>query len=213
VSEPADFRAAVAAGALGAQHAYDALLDSIVNVARSIFAAKAASIMLHDLDAGELVFAAVAGEGSEYLVGTRIPAHTGIAGWVLTARQPIVLEDVAADPRFARDVAQSTGYVPQGLMACPLELEDRALGVLSVLDRPARPSFTLPEMDLLGHFAHQAALALDLAQKARAARDLLAAGDTQLADLADLAERLARLDEDRRPAAHALISALRQLLA
>jgi GAF domain-containing protein len=161
VIDPEDFRAAVAAGAVGSQRIYDALLDSIVNVARSIFGAKASSIMLHDPAAGELVFAAVAGEGSEHLIGIRIPASTGIAGWGTEARQPIVLEDVGADPRFARDVAQTTGYVPEGLMACPPMLQDRALRVLSVLDRPARPSFTLPEMDLLGHFAHQAALALD----------------------------------------------------
>jgi GAF domain-containing protein len=212
VSQPGDFRAAVAAGAMGAQRSYDALLESIVNVARAIFAAQAASVMLHDPQARELVFAAVAGEGSDHLVGTRIPDSAGIAGWVLTARQPLVLEDVAADPRFARDVAESTGYVPDGLMACPLLLADRALGVLSVLDRPERPSFSLPEMDLLGHFAHQAALALDLAQSARAARSLLDGNDTQLADLAGLAEQLGRLDEDQRPAAQALISALRRLI-
>lgn len=212
MSDAPDLRAAVAAGALGAQASYDALLGSIVSVARAIFAAKASSIMLHDEPAGELVFAAVAGEGSDHLIATRIPDQTGIAGWVLTARQPIVLEDVASDPRFARDVAQSTGYVPSGLMACPLMLQDRVLGVLSVLDRPARPSFSLSEIDLLGHFAHQAALALDLAERARAARDVLSAADTQLADLAALAERLGRLDEDRRPAAEALITSLRALL-
>ncbi|HTU30419.1 MAG TPA: GAF domain-containing protein [Solirubrobacteraceae bacterium] len=212
MSEPADLRAAVAAGAMGAQRTYDALLNSIVSVARNIFEAKASSILLHDEDAAELVFAAVAGEGSQTLIGDRVPDRTGIAGWVLTARQPIVLEDVASDPRFARDVAQSTGYVPSGLMACPLMFEDRALGVLSVLDRPQRPSFSLSEMDLLGQFAHQAALALDLAARAQAARAILSGAETRLADLAVLAERLERLDEDRRPAADALVASLARLL-
>lgn len=212
MSEPSDLRAAVAAGAMGAQHAYDALLQSIVSVARSIFAAKASSILLHDEATAELMFAAVAGEGSHHLIGTRVPEQTGIAGWVLTARQPIVLEDVASDPRFARDVARSTGYVPSGLMACPLMLEDRVLGVLSVLDRPQRPSFSLSEMDLLGQFAYQAALALDLATRAQTARAILESGEARLADLATLAERLARLDEDRRPAADALLASLSRLL-
>ena len=40
------------------------------------------------------------------------------------------------DPRFATDVAEGTGYVPSGLMAAPLLHEERALGVLEVLDRP-----------------------------------------------------------------------------
>ena len=75
-----------------------------------------------------------------------------------------MIEDVARDPRFAKDVAEGTGYVPQGLMAVPLLHDERALGVLEVLDRQSR--FTLEEMELLGLFASQAAIALDLLQRA-----------------------------------------------
>ncbi len=212
MSGPGDLRAAVAAGALGANDTHAALLRSIVDVARAIFHARASSIMLHDSDASELVFAAVSGEGSKHLVGTRMPAARGIAGWVLSARQPVVLEDVAADPRFARDVAESTGYVPSGLMAVPLLLDDRALGVLSVLDRPEHAAFTLPEMDLLGHFAHQAALALELANRAERARTVLSEGDSELSDIASLVETIAGLDGSRHEAGLALLRALRSLL-
>ena len=65
-------------------------------------------------------------------------------------RQPLVIEDVTEDPRFAKDVAEETGYVPKGLMAVPLLHEEQALGVLEVLDRPQRAQFSLVEMDLLG---------------------------------------------------------------
>jgi GAF domain-containing protein len=212
VSQPEDLRAAVAAGALAGEETHDALLSSIVEVARAIFGARASSIMLYDADARELVFAAVAGEGAQSLVGTRIPASSGLAGWVLAARQPIVLEDVGADPRFARDVAESTGYVPSGLMAVPLLLEERVLGVLSVLDRPERSKFTLPEMELLGLFAYQSALALELAESAGNAREILTKSDSQLGDLAALAESIGRLEGIRADAALALISALRGLL-
>ena len=54
-------------------------------------------------------------------------------------------------------------------MAVPLLHEERALGVLEVLDRPQRTQFSLVEMDLLGLFANQAAIALDLLQRARRA--------------------------------------------
>jgi GAF domain-containing protein len=154
---------AVAAG-LGGDESRAALLTSIVEFARSVFVARASSIMLHRPETRELVFAAVAGEGSEHLVGTSIGEGTGIAGWVLTAREPLIIDDVATDPRFAPDAAASTGFVPKCLMAMPLLLEDRALGVLSVLDRLGRSHFTLPEMELLGQFAHLAALALAVAE-------------------------------------------------
>ena len=163
-----DLNAAVAAAALGSEERFRELLRSVVEVARAIFAAKASSVLLLDEETSELVFEAVVGEGEEDLIGKRFPAGTGVAGWVLATRTPLVIEDVARDPRFAKDVAEDTGYVPQGLMAVPLLHDERALGVLEVLDRQSR--FTLEEMELLGLFATQAAIALDLLQRARRGR-------------------------------------------
>jgi GAF domain-containing protein len=210
-----DLRAAVAAGVLGAEEAHRSLLQSIVEVARALFRAKASSIFLLDEQADELVFEAVAGEGAETLVGRRFPSSTGIAGWVLVTRQPLVLEDVGADRRFGREAAESTGFVPKGLMAVPLLHEERSLGVLEVLDRPKDARFTLQEMDLLGLFANQAAIALDLLQRARRAQAALSGtGDAAL--LARIAAKLEqRTDEEDgavRAASLQLLQALEQLL-
>ena len=204
-----DLRAAVAAGVLGAEELYSQLLRSVVEVARAIFGAKASSIFLLDEAADELVFAAVAGEGEEHLVGTRIPSSTGIAGWVLVTRQPLVLEDLENDPRFARDVAEATGYVPSGLMAVPLLHEERALGVLQVLDRPKRSRFTLQEMELLGLFGNQAAIALDLLQRAREARAVLQEDESVVARLA---ETVGALEDEQREAGLKLLASLEQVL-
>ena len=209
-----DLRAAVSAGVLASEESYAALLQSVVAVARAIFDARASSVFLLDEENDELVFEAVAGEGSAELIGKRFPASTGIAGWVLVTRQPIVLEDVARDPRFSREVAESTGYVPRGLMAVPLLHDERALGVLEVLDRPQEARFTLAEMDLLGLFANQAAIALDLLQRARRARSELQDGAAaELNVVARLAERLDELPEPSRGAGLRLLGALDDLLA
>ena len=205
-------RAAVSAGVLPSEDAYRALLRSIVEVARAIFAAKASSIFLLDEATDELVFEAVAGEGEETLVGRRFPSGTGIAGWVLVTRQPLVIEDVTEDPRFARQAAESTGYVPKGLMAVPLLHDERALGVLNVLDRPQRSRFTLAEMDLLGLFANQAAIALDLLQRARRARTALADSGEDLAVVARVAAALDALDGESKEAGLRLLGALEEIL-
>ncbi len=167
-----EFRAAIAAAVLGTEEGFAALLRSVVEVARAIFGARAATIFLLDEETDELVFEAIAGVGTE-LVGRRVPSDTGLAGFVLGSRQPLVLEDIQNDPRFARDVAESTGYMPQGLMAVPLLYDERVLGVLEVLDRPQNASFSLSELELLALFANQAAIALDLLQRARRARAAL----------------------------------------
>jgi GAF domain-containing protein len=211
VSSEETIRSAVAAGVLDAEAAYQALLQSIVDVARAIFGAKASSIFLLDEAADELVFEAVSGEGSETLIGKRLPSSTGVAGWVLVTRQPLVLEDVGEDERFSRETAETTGYVPKGLMAVPLLNDERVLGVLEVLDRPQRSRFSLAEMDLLGLFANQAAIALDLLQTARTARAALE-GESDLAGIARLAAAVEALEGREREAGLRLIDALHEIL-
>lgn len=211
-----DVRAAVAAGIVGSSESFRALLSALVEVARAIFGAKASSILLLDEETNELVFEAVVGEGEQSLLGVRFPAAHGIAGWVLATRTPLILEDVQNDPRFAGDVAEGTGYVPSGLMAAPLLHDERALGVLEVLDRPGRSHFSLQEMDLLGLFANQAAIAVDLLLRARHAERLLErGGDDVTADLevvARLATIVHELEDERRSAGLRLLRDLADTL-
>lgn len=207
-----DLRAAVAAGVFGADDAFRALLQATVETARGIFHAKASSVFLLDEATDELVFEAVAGEGADTLVGKRFPSSTGVAGWVLVTRQPLVVDDLTKDTRFSRDAAESTGYVPRGIMAVPLLVDDSVLGVLSVLDRPVDVPFTLAEMDVLGLFGNQAAIALDLLRRARRAQAALE-GNGELAALARFASRLEEADEDKREAGLQLLRALERLLA
>jgi GAF domain-containing protein len=202
-------RAAVAAGTLGSEEQHRALLQSIVDVARAIFHAKASSIFLLDEDAEELVFEAVSGEGEGDLVGTRLPSSTGIAGWVLVTRQPLAIDDLASDRRFARDAAERTGYVPNAIMAVPLLHEESALGVLSVLDPPDGTRFGIAEMDLLSLFAAQAAIGLQLLQKARRAQRVLADEGTTAAAVARIASLLEEREDD---AGRRLLSALEDVL-
>jgi GAF domain-containing protein len=212
MTEKPDLRAAVAAGVVGSEDSFRALLSAIVEVARSIFGAKASSILLLDEHTDELVFEAVVGEGEETLLGTRFPAGKGIAGWVLATRTPLVIEDVRGDPRFARDVAEDTGYVPKGIMAAPLLTEESGLGVLSVLDRPEQSLFSLQEMELLGLFANQAAIAVDLLLKARRAEKLLGGDGGDLEVVARLASAVDALEDSQREAGLRLLHELADTL-
>jgi len=211
VSGGPDRRGAAVAGTLGGDEAtYRELLQSIVDVARAIFAAEAASIFLLDDGADELVFEAVSGRGEDGLVGSRFPSSTGIAGFALVTRQPLVVDDLGADPRFSRDRAEATGYVPTSIVASPLLHDERALGVLSVLDHdPGRP-FGLAELELVSRFSTQAAIGLDLLLRARRARASFGDGDGGRAALvARVAELLDAADDD---AGTELLRALEKLL-
>ena len=138
----------------------DELLRALTETARQLFGAAACSLALLSEDDSELLYTVAAGEGAEDVTGMRIPASQGIAGWVVQSGQPIAISDVASDPRFARETAEQTGYVPQAILAVPVETPQRTLGVISLLDRdPERPGAD-HDMALLSLFADQAALAL-----------------------------------------------------
>jgi GAF domain-containing protein len=194
----------------GDEATYRELLQSIVDVARTIFTAEAASIFLFDEGTDELVFEAVSGRGEGTLVGARFPSSTGIAGFALVTRQPLVVDDLEADPRFSRDRAEETGYVPTSIVASPLLHDERALGVLSLLDRDPGRAFGLAELELLSRFSTQAAIGLDLLLRARRARAALDEGDGGAAALvARVAALLDAADDD---AGTELLRALERLL-
>jgi len=185
-----------------------ALLQSIVALTLSVFGAKACSIMRFDEAARELVFEAVAGEGERTLVGRRIPASTGIAGWSLASEEPISIDDVLSHPRFDREVAEQTGYIPTKLTVFPLLHGEESLGVLSVLDAGATAHFGLAGMDSLAHFASHAAMALAAVEAARRAESARAG-----APLLALEAAIDSLDERRRAQALAFIAALEPLIS
>lgn len=115
------------------------VLTPTVRALRRLYAAESVSIALTSADGSTLRFVVADGRASDNVVGLELPTGTGIAGWVAMSQQQMAVADVTRDPRFARDVAESIGYVPTAILAAPLPGEDGALGVIEVLDPdPAR---------------------------------------------------------------------------
>src|SRR5262252_2894960 len=138
----------------------DELLRSLTETARRLFGAAACSLALLSEDDSELHYTTAAGEGADDVTGLRISSSHGIAGWVVQSGQPIAISDLDNDPRFSRGLAEQTGYVPQTILAVPVETPQRMLGVISLLDRDTRRPGAEQDMALLSLFADQAALAL-----------------------------------------------------
>ncbi len=141
------------------------LLQSIVDAAAQIFGAAAASVSLVDEQEQMLEFKVAYGAGRDDVVGLRLPVDRGIAGYVAMTGQAIAVSNVHTDPRFQHDFAQSTGYVPRSILATPLLLGDRVIGVMEVLDKLNAPTFGMQDMELLAVFARQAALAIHQSQQ------------------------------------------------
>ena len=144
------------------------LLQSIVDATVQLFDAEAASIALFEQDPDRLEFRVAAGERGAGAVGLTVPPSQGIAGFVYSTGQALALSDVASDPRFNRDAAEQTGYVPRSIAAAPLFDEQHGtVGVLQVLDKRGSPTFSLRDMELLAVFAAQATVAIAAARVQR----------------------------------------------
>jgi GAF domain-containing protein len=177
------------------------LLQSIVDAAARIFGAAAASIALVEEDQQMLVFRVAHGAGNKEIIGMRIPIDKGIAGYVAMTGQPIAISDVRKDTRFNQDFAKSTGYIPSSILATPLLFEERVIGVMEVLDKISAPSFGLQDMELLGIFAQQAALAIHQSQQTQGLSEALIRGMQEIAasnNSEALAELFQRLSEEHR---------------
>lgn len=154
----------------------DDLLKSIVEAAGRIFNAAAASILLVNEKEQVLEFKVAYGASNHDLVGVKFPMGKGIAGYVVMTGQPLAISNVRQDARFNQDFAKSTGYVPNSILAMPMLSGERVIGVMEVLDKIDAASFGIQDMDLLGMFAHQAAIAIDQSQRMDHIEDALVSG-------------------------------------
>ena len=141
----------------------DRQLSSLVRTARVAFGARSVSVAVVT-DEG-LRYVAADGDGAEGIRGALLPTGSGIAGYVAMSGQSLAVDGVENDPRFARAVAESVGYIPTTLLAVPVvDDADDVVGVISVLDRSAA---TVDALALASAFAAQAALADPDARRAR----------------------------------------------
>ncbi|MDQ2984862.1 MAG: GAF domain-containing protein [Actinomycetota bacterium] len=175
--EAADFRELLtiltAAGAIVSPVSHARLLELIVETAANVIDAKAAALFLLDESTDELVFEVALGEKADEAERFRVPVGHGIAGLVAQTGQPIAVSDAQHDPRHAVEIAQRIGYLPNSVLCVPLHYRDRVVGVLELLDKRGAASFSGPDIEALGLFARQAAVAIEQSQAHRTLAGLL----------------------------------------
>ncbi len=165
------------------------LLDETTEIATTIVNAAAASLMLIDTETNELVFEYAIGEKSADVRKIRISLNEGIAGWVATHGQPVIVNDVQKDPRFLDRVDKQSGFTTRSIAAVPLEIRGRTIGVLEVLNKLDAAGFDTEDLSMLQSIAAQAAIAID---NARLYQSLLEERDKIIKAQEDVRRELAR---------------------
>lgn len=153
-----------------------ALLQSIVETANRFFDGTATAIALVTPDGQELEFVVAYNIIDQDIVGMRFPVDSGIAGYVTMTGQPMAVSKATEDPRWNREVAEQSGYIPGAILAVPLVSGDHVFGVIEVLDKVSGDSFAMRDIELLSLLANQAALALTQAKQFEQLQESLIAG-------------------------------------
>jgi GAF domain-containing protein len=142
----------------------DKLLQLIMGAAAELLDAETSSLMLVDEDTSELVITVATGATGPQAERKRIPLGAGIAGWTLANRQVAVVENPAADERFFSEVGESLQFATNNLLAVPMLVKDRAIGVVEVINKQRGAQFTEHDLELATALASLAAVAIDNAK-------------------------------------------------
>ncbi len=130
------------------------------------------SLLLREDGSDALVFRLVSAAGDEGLLGRRLEAGEGIAGWVLEHDQRVLVRDPASDARFSGRVDQLTGFDTRSIVAVPLRAEGDVLGVIELVNELEARDFASEDFQILEAYADFAAIAIG---NARVHGDLLEA--------------------------------------
>jgi PAS domain S-box-containing protein len=135
------------------------LLDLVVAKAAAVMDAQTCSLMLIEPGDDALIIKASYGLTDDIVHGARIALGEGIAGKVAQTGEPVLITDVATDPRFKDAVKPRPGV--SGSMCVPLKDEDGTVsGVLSIRRHAPKPPFDEEDLKLFCVFATHARLAI-----------------------------------------------------
>jgi len=137
------------------------MVDEIVTMTRQTLKASASSVLLVDEEMQELFFEFADGAAGGMLRQVRLSIDSGIAGWVARHREPLVANDVTKDPRFCRDIDETTGFVTRSIICAPLLVHGNITGVIEVLNKLDGSDFTQQDLETLVSVASTAAIAIE----------------------------------------------------
>ncbi len=137
------------------------LLDQILYNAMVVLRAEDGSLLLVDERTDELVFAVVHGDIQGELRGYRIGGDIGIAGWVATEGEPLIVDNPRQDWRFSPQIDEAFGFVTRSILCVPMITRGKVVGVIELLNKYDGNKFIETDITLLSILAHVAATALE----------------------------------------------------
>jgi len=141
----------------------DQVLATVLEEVRRLLGVVACSVWLIDPETDELVCQQATGSKNEIVRGWRLAPGEGLAGWVTRSGESLIVPDTQADERYFKKVDQQTGLGLRSILAVPLQVKQKRIGVLEVVDTEAS-RFGTRDLALVEPLAATAAIAIENAR-------------------------------------------------
>lgn len=152
------------AKAIASAKTSDEVCASVMKQIEQIFSPSNWSLLLYDQEKDELVFEVVVGQSNKILKGYRISAKTGIAGWIFSHKEGVIIDNVSDDPRFSKLVDGISDFETKSIVGVPLVVDGEAIGVIELVNKSSGENFSSLEMKILSTIADFAAIAMERAR-------------------------------------------------
>ncbi|MEO0129853.1 MAG: HD domain-containing phosphohydrolase [candidate division WOR-3 bacterium] len=139
----------------------DTLINIILQKAEELMDAEASSVFRIDEEKNELYFITARGEKGKEVKEIRIPMGKGIVGWVAQHKKPLLVPDVTKDPRWFSGVDKKTKFVTRSILAVPLMVKGKIIGVAEVLNKRGNKQFNEDDLEMYLALANQIAIAIE----------------------------------------------------
>ena len=139
----------------------DEVLQALVDMTTTELNAERGSLFLNDPDTNELYSRVAQGNIQREI---RILNTSGVAGYVYTSGEPLIIADAYADDRFNRSIDEQTGFTTRNILCVPIKtVKGEIIGVAQTLNK-RNGKFTRHDLNLLEAMTSQGTLALQSAQ-------------------------------------------------
>lgn len=143
----------------------DTALQRVMDRAVGILHAEAGSLLLVASTGKDLTFEVVLGPTGSELLGQKTPIGRGIVGTVAQTGRPIIVNDVATDPRWNIAFDEATDFQTKNILCVPMIAYDQqVVGVIELINKQDGTVFSAEDSNLLLTFAAQAAIAIENAR-------------------------------------------------
>src|SRR6056297_515186 len=112
-----------------------AVLQRIVESATRLTEGEASSLLLVNPENNKLYFEIALGSKAPEMQQFSLDMGEGVAGWVAENNRSLIVNDTDEDPRHKRDIGRQIGYPASSILAVPMRVKERCIGVIEILNK------------------------------------------------------------------------------